>query len=130
MKLSEKPRGNFEPHPETEAPVKAVIVDITPPKKRQTEWGEKDEIRLVYETEVLDAEGHPSYVWSRGYNPSLNKEANFRKDLRKIMGRDLTAQELQDYDTESLLGVGVKPAGRVLESTTTVYGMNGQMPLN
>lgn len=108
MKLSEKRTGEFTPHPETDAPVRAVIVDITPLKKRQTEYGEKEEFRLVFETEVTGDDGKRLCIWSRGYNPSLNEKANLRKDLKKLLGRDLTAQELEEFDTEGLLGLGAK----------------------
>lgn len=108
MKLSEKKGGDFAPHPETEGTVKAVIVDITPLKKVQSEFGERDVFRLVYETEVEDDEGKRFCIWSRPYTPSLNEKANFRKDIKKILGRDLTKQELDEFDTEGLIGLGVK----------------------
>lgn len=108
MKLSEKKGGDFTPHPETEGTVKGVIVDVTPTKKVQSEYGERDVFRVVYETEVEDDEGKRFCMWSRPYTPSLNEKANFRKDVKKIMGRDLTKAELDEFDTEGLLGMGVK----------------------
>jgi len=108
MKLSEKKGGGeFTPHPETDGTVKAVIVDLTPLKLRTTQYGEREEFRLVYETEVENADGRRFCVWSRGYTPSLNEKATFRKDLKKIMGRDLTPLELQEFDTEGLIGTPV-----------------------
>ncbi|MES2995882.1 MAG: hypothetical protein V4733_03640 [Verrucomicrobiota bacterium] len=107
MKLSEKKGGDFTPHPETEGTVKAVIVDVTPLKKVQSEFGERDVFRLVFETEVTDDEGKRFCIWSRPYTPSLNEKANFRKDVKKLLGRDLTAQELSEFDTESLINIGV-----------------------
>lgn len=108
MKLSEKKGGDFAPHPETEGTVKAVIVDITPLKKRMTEFGEREEFRVVYETEVTDEEGRRHCLWSRGYTASLNPKANFRKDLKKMLGRELTEAELDEFDTEGLISMGVK----------------------
>jgi len=109
MKLSEKKGGDFTPHPQTDAPVKAVIVDITPLKKRMTAFGEKEEFRLVYETEVMDEENDRRFcVWSRGYTCSLNEKAAIRKDLKKILGRDLTKAELEEFDLEGMIGKGVK----------------------
>jgi|688.fasta_scaffold01708_8 hypothetical protein len=108
MKLSERKQGGeFTPHPETDGTVKAVIVDLTPLKTRTTKFGEREEFRLVYETEVTNDDGRRFCVWSRGYTPSLNEKASFRKDLKKIMGRDLTALELQEFDTEGLIGTPV-----------------------
>jgi len=109
MKLSEKKNTNFTPHPETEGPIKAVLVDVTDLKKRMTAYGEKDEFRLVFETEVMDEENDRRFcIWSRGYTPSLNEKAALRKDLKKLMGRDLTAAELDEFDLEALIGHGVK----------------------
>jgi hypothetical protein len=109
MKLSEKRNSNFTPHPETEGPIKAVLVDITELKKRVTQYGDKDEFRLVFETECEDEENDRRFcIWSRGYTPSLNEKAALRKDLKKMMGRDLTQLELDEFDMESLIGHGVK----------------------
>ena len=109
MKLSEKKNTAFTPHPETEGPIKAVLVDVTELKKRMTQYGEKDEFRLVFETEVMDEENDRRFcIWSRGYTPSLNEKAALRKDLKKLMGRDLTSLELDEFDLEGLIGHGVK----------------------
>ena len=109
MKLSEKRNSNFTPHPETDGPIKAVLVDVTELKKRMTQYGEKDEFRLVFETEAYDDENDRRFcIWSRGYTPSLNEKAALRKDLKKLMGRDLTVAELDEFDLESLIGHGVK----------------------
>jgi hypothetical protein len=109
MKLSEKRNSNFTPHPETDGPIKAVLVDITELKKRVTQYGEKDEFRLVFETEAMDEENDRRFcIWSRGYTPSLNEKAALRKDLKKMMGRDLTQLELDEFDLEGLIGHGVK----------------------
>ena len=108
MKLSEKKSGGeFTPHPETEGTVKAVIVDLTPLKMRTTQYGEREEFRIVYETEVVDDNGRRFCVWSRGYTPSLHEKATFRKDLKKILGRDLTQLERDEFDTEGLIGTPV-----------------------
>ena len=109
MKLSEKRNSNFTPHPETDGPIKAVLVDITELKKRMTQYGEKDEFRLVFETECDDTENDRRFcIWSRGYTPSLNEKAALRKDLKKMMGRELTQLELDEFDLEALIGHGVK----------------------
>ena len=109
MKLSEKRNSNFTPHPETDGPIKAVLVDVTELKKRMTQYGEKDEFRLVFETEAYDDENDRRFcIWSRGYTPSLNEKAALRKDLKKLMGRDLTVAELDEFDLEALIGHGVK----------------------
>jgi len=86
-----------------------VLVDVTELKKRMTAYGEKDEFRLVFETEVIDEENDRRFcIWSRGYTPSLNEKAALRKDLKKMMGRELTQLELDEFDLEALIGHGVK----------------------
>ena len=109
MKLSEKRNSNFTPHPETDGPIKAVLVDITELKTRMTQYGNKEEFRLVFETECMDEENDRRFcIWSRGYTPSLNEKAALRKDLKKMMGRELTQLELDEFDLEGLIGHGVK----------------------
>ena len=80
MKLSEKKNSNFTPHPETDGPIKAVLVDVTELKKRMTVYGEKEEFRLVFETEAYDDENDRNFcIWSRGYTPSLNERHHCAK---------------------------------------------------
>ena len=110
MKLLAKSGGDFTPHPETDGTVQAVIVDVTPLKKMQSQFGEREVFRLVYETEMEDAENENRRfcVWSRPYTPTLNPKSNFRKDLKKILGRDLTpTEESEGFDTDILIGRGV-----------------------
>ena len=113
MKLSEnKSGGDFTPHPESEGTITGVLVDITPLKEVPDKFNPgqtKEVFRLVYETEVFDDANDRNFrIWSRPYTPSLNEKANFRKDIKKVLGRDLTARELEEFDTESLIGKNVK----------------------
>ena len=112
MKLSENKSGDFTPHPESEGTINGVLVDITPLKEVPDKFNPgqtKEVFRLVYETEVNDdANDRRFCIWSRPYTPSLNEKANFRKDIKKILGRDLTKMELEEFDTESLIGKNVK----------------------
>lgn len=111
--ILKKEPGNFEPHPVTENPVRAVIVDVTPVKpveKTDKKTGEKytkQVFRLVYETEVTNEEGKRFCVWSRQYSADgrdpLNEKSNLRIDIKKILGRDLTAAELEAFDVEAAL---------------------------
>jgi hypothetical protein len=38
----------------------------------------------------------------------LNEKSNIRKDLRKILGRELTKSEREGFDPEVLVGMGVR----------------------
>jgi hypothetical protein len=105
MKLSKKQDGDFSPH--EEGTFKAVCVDVTPLVKRQTDWGMKEEFRIVFETDANPRpDGSPQCVWSRAFTPSLNEKAALRKFLRQWLGRDLTAAEETEFDTEDLIGRG------------------------
>lgn len=103
MKLTKNSGGNFTAH--EEGNFRAVCVDVTPLVKRDGKFGVKEEFRIVFETDAAAREdGSPQCVWSRGFTPSLNEKASFRKFLRQWLGRDLTEAEEAEFDTESLLG--------------------------
>jgi hypothetical protein len=104
MKLKAN-NSTFEPCPEFTG--KAVCVDVTPLRKQQSQFGERDVFKVVFEVDRAKDDGGHYCVWSRNFTPSLNEKANFRRFLRGWFGRDLTASELAGFDTESLIG---KPA--------------------
>lgn len=94
--------SNFEPCPEYTG--RAVCVDCTPLKKQQSQFGERDVFKVVFETQVEREDGSRFCAWSRNFTPTLNEKANLRKFVRGWFGRELTKQELDDFDTESLIG--------------------------
>lgn len=101
--------SNFEACPEFTG--KAVCVDVTPLRKQQSQFGERDVFKLVFEVDLEREDGNRYCVWSKNFTPSLNEKANFRKFLRAWLGRDLMPSELAEFDTETLLG---KPAQLVV----------------
>lgn len=94
--------SNFEACPEFTG--KAVCVDVTPLRKQQSQFGERDVFKVVFEVDAEKDDGSRYCVWSRNFTPSLNEKANLRKFVRGWFGRDLTKQELDDFDTDSLIG--------------------------
>ena len=107
--LSNTSKGNFAPHPESDGFMKAVIVDVTPPKMISTKFGDKNVFKLVYETEHVDTNGRAGLMFSVPYSLSLHEKSSFRRDLKKIRGRDLTAAEEKQFDVEGeLLGFPVQ----------------------
>jgi hypothetical protein len=108
MKLKAN-NSNFEPCPEFTG--RAVCVDVTPLKKQQSQFGERDVFKVVFEIDADRGDGSRFCAWSRNFTPSLNEKANFRKFLRSWFGRDLTSNELSEFDTETLIG---KPAHLVV----------------
>lgn len=63
----------FEAHPEYDG--QAVCVDVTPLKKTQSTYGERETFRIVFETTELRQEGKPYLLFSRSFTPSLHEKA-------------------------------------------------------
>ena len=94
--------GNFQPCPEYTGP--AVCVDVTPLKTVQTQFGPKEKFRFVFEIGETKEEGSRWCVWSAPFTPTYHENSALRPFLRKWMGRELTPDEIKDFDTENLLG--------------------------
>ena len=92
----------FEAHPEYDG--QAVCVDVTPLKKTQSTYGERETFRIVFETTELRQDGKPFLLFSRSFTPSLHEKAALRSFLKQWFGRDLTTTEQNEFDTESLIG--------------------------
>src|SRR6185503_13571365 len=105
--------SKFEPCPEYTG--KAVCVDVTPLRKQQSQYGERDVFKIVFEVDLQKEDGGRYAVWSRNFTPTLNEKAAFRKFIKGWLGRDLSATELKEFDTETLLG---KPAQVVVVHET------------
>jgi hypothetical protein len=102
MKLTAQSNKPFDTHPEYNG--SAVCVDVTPPKTVQTDYGPKEQFRFVFETTQLRDDGKPYLVWSRGFNTTLGEKSALRAFLKQWFGRDLTAAEQQEFDTDTLIG--------------------------
>lgn len=95
---------SFENHPETDGPIRAVIVDVTEPKTVDTKFGPKQKFAIVFETEMVNKDGQHWAHWDHGYTPSVDDRATLRKNVEKMLGGPLP----EPFDTESLIGVPVK----------------------
>src|SRR5204863_8109215 len=76
--------SNFEPCPEYTG--RGMCVDVTPPKKQQSQFGERDVFKVVFETTIEREDGSRFCTWSRNFTPTLNEKANLRKFLRGWFG--------------------------------------------
>ena len=104
----------FEPHPAADGPIRAVVVDLTEPREKQTTYGMRWKFAIVFETETKDKDGNNFTFWSHGYtavkngdnfSPVLGDRSNFQKDALKIFGLN----KLPDrFDTDDLIGKPVK----------------------
>ena len=92
----------FEPCPEFTG--KAVCVDVTPLRKQQSQYGERNVFKIVFEVDMEKEDGGRYGVWSNNFTPTLNEKSSLRKFLRGWFGRDLSKAELEDFDTETLIG--------------------------
>jgi hypothetical protein len=95
-------RFNTEPVPDYTG--KARCADVTPSHKQQGKFGEREVFQLDFQLDLLKTDGSPHFVRSMYFTPSLHEKSNFRKFLRAWFGRDLTQAELDNFDTESLIG--------------------------
>ena len=102
MKLAAKSESTFEPHPEADC--EGVLVDVTPLKRVESNYGPREVFKLVFETTEKREDGRPYLVWSRSFTPSLHEKSAFRAFLKQWFGRDLTAQELAELETDDLIG--------------------------
>jgi hypothetical protein len=96
----------FEPCPEFTG--KVVCVDVTPLRKQQSQYGERNVFKLVFEVDMEKEDGTRYGVWSNNFTPTLNEKSSLRKSLRGWFGRDLSKAELEDFDTETLIGKPVQ----------------------
>lgn len=114
MSIAFKKRsGDFEPCPEYNGP--AVCVDVTPLQEVVTQWGKQEKFRVVFEIDQNREDGSRWCVWSTGFTPSFHEKAAWRKFVRQWFGRDLSEEEMDKFDSESLVG---KPAYLVVVHNT------------
>ena len=71
----------------------AVCVDVVDLRQVQTKYGVKHQIKLVFETAEMKANGYRRSA-SRTYNISYYEKANLRKDLERWRGKPLSCTEL------------------------------------
>jgi hypothetical protein len=100
------PKATFIPAPVGEH--RGVVVDVTPAKTMQGDWGAREVFRIVYELEAEMEDGRRYMIQSRLYTPSLHEKSALRPDVEKLLGHKLTKDELSSFDTEELLGIPVK----------------------
>ena len=72
--------SNFEPCPEFTG--KAVCVGVTPLRKQQSQYGERNVFKVVFEVDAEKEDGSRYGVWSTNFTPTLNEKSSLRKFLR------------------------------------------------
>ncbi len=84
--------------------IRAVCVDTQTLRNVATNWGKKNQVKIVFETEELKANGYPRTA-TRTFNVSYYEKAALRKVLESWLGRILSASEmLNGFPFERLVG--------------------------
>lgn len=81
----------------------AVCVDIDDLGMQQTNYGEKHQLKLVFELDQQRSDGGPIRM-GRKYTATLNEKGALRGDLKSWRGADLTVEEKNEFNLEKLVG--------------------------
>tara|TARA_Y100000310_G_scaffold325342_1_gene388649 strand:+ start:815 stop:1417 length:603 start_codon:yes stop_codon:yes gene_type:complete len=81
----------------------AICIDVVDLGVQSTEYGDKEQIKLVFQLDQERTDGAPMRI-GRKYTKTLNDKGNFRKDLKSWRGADLTAEERAEFDADKLIG--------------------------
>ena len=103
MSLIVKGGSPFIPAPE--GVHNAVCVDVVDMGViSEGKYGPKHKCRLVWELEAKMESGKP-FLQSKIYNLTLGERSYLHKDLKSWRGKPFTAEELEGFDIEKVLGV-------------------------
>lgn len=93
---------DFKPAPEGLHP--AVCVDVVDKGMVTGQFGTQHKIQLRWQLEERDSESGKRFMVVSTYTASLNEKATLRKVLESWRGRKFTADELEKFDLETLVG--------------------------
>lgn len=106
MIVANKSTGNFTPAPQGwHNCVCTQILDMGMQPRGQ--FGDKRVIRIAWESDQKMDNGEP-FLINQVYTLSLNEKATLRQHLEQWRDRPFTAEELNGFDLEKLLGVGCR----------------------
>jgi hypothetical protein len=116
-----KTGGDFVPPPEGEQ--HAVCVDVIDLGVRQSQYGPKRKVCLVWELPEHRHEktGH-ALTARKWYTRSLNDTATLRKDLESWRGKPFSTEELAGFDLEQVVGACCKVVIQHAVKNGTTYG--------
>jgi hypothetical protein len=81
----------------------AVCVGVIDRGIKETPWGKKPKVMLVWEIETRMENGRP-FTIHKHYTRSLHEKSNLHKDLEAWRGKSFTPDEIAGFDLEKLLG--------------------------
>jgi hypothetical protein len=107
----QKPSSGADFKPAPEGSKACTLVDIIDLGTVNTKFGDKDMIRLVFQTpDEFELNGDTlNYNVSQRYNATLNEKGNLYKAVTALLGRKLRADDYGTggFDMEQLIGRGV-----------------------
>lgn len=136
-KLIVKDNGNSDYALPTAGNVSAVCVDVVDLGEKETTFGLKHQIDIVWEINEDFPNGEGRFFVRKRYTPSLNPKSNLSKDLVAWRGQAFTAEELEAFNLENIIGapcllniVHRESGGRTYANANTVTPLpNGMAPL-
>lgn len=102
MIIKKEKTAKWDPCPEYNGISK--IVDITPLKKVETKFGEKEVFRFILEIDEEREPGHNWTVSTRPFTVSLHEKAALRQFLDRVIGPLTEGQLEAGINTETLVG--------------------------
>ena len=82
----------------------AVCCDVVDNGMVETQWGSRHEVQLRWQLDEPTSEDKPMLI-SRKFTLSLGEKSALRPFLESWRGKKFTAEELEGFDLERLLGV-------------------------
>ena len=104
--VARKPETAFTPCPK--GLHHAVCVDVVDLGMVQTPWGDKHQVRFVWQVATVNSDTSKRFEVRKLYNLSLHEKATLRKDLESWRGANLSDAELTGLDLEESIGLNAQ----------------------
>lgn len=132
--IAKDSKGEFTPAPE--GLWQAVCCDVVDQGMQTSQWGMSHRVQIRWQLEELDPKSGKPYMVVKGYRLSLHTKSALRPMLEAWRGKKFTAQELEGFDLEVLIGVNcqvqvihnAKPDGNVYSNVQAVVPLGKGTP--
>lgn len=101
--IAKSNKSDFTPAPEGLWP--AVCCDVVDQGMVPSQWGESHRVQIRWQLEDIDPKSGKPYMALRGFRLSLHEKSSLRPMLEAWRGKKFTAEELEGFDLEKLIGV-------------------------
>lgn len=103
--IAKKKKGEYSTPPEGLYP--AVCVDVVDLGLVKSQWGEQYKVQIRWQLEEVDPESESQrpYMVVANFTNSLHEKSRLRPMLEAWRGKKFSAEELDGFDLEKLLGV-------------------------